>query len=219
MASPPPLVVLAATPDWIAVDKPPGVPVVRERHGEAETLYDRALRQEGDILFLVHRLDRDTSGVLLFARTQEAQREISSAFLEGRVRKEYLALVDGVPDDDSGRIAAPIAEGRKGRMRVETGGKPSATRWRVLERFPRHAWLACAPETGRTHQIRVHLAHLGFPIVADPLYGARDADAPVAPRLALHAHAIEFPLGAGWQRVEAPDPADLRTALEALRRP
>lgn len=213
------LVLLADATGWIAVDKPAGVPVVRERHGEAETLHDRAVREVGCLLFLVHRLDRDTSGAILFARSPEVQREISAAFLEGRVRKEYRALVHGVPDDDSGRIDAPVAEGRKGRMRVAPGGKPSATRWRVLERFARHAWLECAPETGRTHQIRVHLAHLGFPIEGDPLYGSRDAESPVTPRLALHARAIEFPLAAGWQRVEAPDPADLRTALDTLRKP
>jgi 23S rRNA-/tRNA-specific pseudouridylate synthase len=145
--------------------------------------------------------------------------------------------VNGVPVSESGRVTHPIAEGRRSRRVIRPEGKASATRWEVLERFPGagyplappfegagdpiartpgHAWIRCEPETGRTHQIRVHLASLGLPIVADPFYDFSGAE-PVAPRCALHAAAAAWEMQGRRFRVEAPLPADLADALTLLR--
>ena len=218
MSTPVPVVVLAKTDAFVAVAKSSGDLVIPDRAGkEGPTLFDRTKAQLGEDLLLVHRLDRGTSGVLLFARSKEAQRQLSTAFEEGGVEKEYRALCDGVPPAAEGRVDAPLALGRKGRMKIAPHGKPSATRWRVLERFPKHTFVEARPETGRTHQIRVHLASIGLPLVGDERYNFSGA-APVMPRLALHAFAVEVTLAGTRHRVEAPLPGDFTTALDSLRR-
>ncbi len=190
---------------------------------------------------LVHRLDKDTTGVVLVAKTIEAERRLREAFDAGAVRKTYLALVEGehrLADGEEDLIDLPIGpDGRRsGRMRVDrTEGKPSRTRLRVAQRFQGYTLLECEPLTGRTHQIRVHLREAGFPLVVDPLYGRRAAlalsefkrgyrpkrghvEAPLIDRLTLHARCIEFPnpAGGGTLRVEAPVPADLARTLKQL---
>lgn len=237
-----PLTVLAEDADFVAIAKPPGRLVVPDRaRAEGPTLFDDLKAQLGEpTLLLTHRLDRDTTGVLLFARCTDAQRAFTHLFETGRFEKTYLALVNGVPVPDSGRVTHPIAEGRRSRRVIRPDGKASATRWEVLERFPApgdaryplapafegageplprtpgHAWIRCEPETGRTHQIRVHLAAIGLPIVADPFYDFSGAE-PVTPRCALHAAAAEWELQGKRHRVEAPLPDDLATALTRLR--
>jgi len=208
--------VLAATAEFVAVAKASGDLVIPDRAGSGgPTLFDRTREQLGGTLLLVHRLDRGTSGVLLFARSTGAQRELSGQFEAGLVEKEYRALVDGAPIADSGRIEAPLGKGRKGRMKIDPAGKASATRWEVLRRFPAHTWISARPETGRTHQIRVHLASLGLPLVGDDKYNFSGKD-PVIARLALHAFAISFSLGGQRQRIEAPLPVDLQETLQRL---
>ncbi|MBL8861387.1 MAG: RluA family pseudouridine synthase [Planctomycetes bacterium] len=190
---------------------------------------------------LVHRLDKDTTGVVLVAKTLEAERELRAAFEDGRVRKRYLALVEGelrLPDGEEQVIDLPIGpdERRSGRMRVDLQrGKPSRTRVRVEQRFQGYTLLSCEPETGRTHQIRVHLRETGFPLAVDPYYGRRDSlslsdfkrdyrrkpghvEAALIDRLTLHAREIEFPrvAGQGRVRVEAPIPKDLARTLKQL---
>lgn len=242
----PTLTLLASEKDFVAIAKPPGRLVVPDRaRAEGATLFDDLKEQLAEpTLLLTHRLDRDTTGVLLFARSKDAQRAFTHLFEQGLFGKTYWALVNGVPAIDSGRVTHPIAEGRKSRRVIRPDGKASATRWRVRERFPRppgdearfplappfegageplarthgHTWIECEPETGRTHQIRVHLAALGLPIVADPFYDFSGAE-PVAPRCALHAAVAEWELGGRRWRIEAPLPADLETALAALRAP
>ena len=233
------LTVLAENESFVAIAKPPGRLVVPDRaKAEGPTLFDDLKAQLNEpTLLLTHRLDRDTTGVLLFARSTDAQRAFTHLFETGKFEKTYLALVVGVPESDGGRVTFPIAEGRKSRRVIRPDGKASATRWRVLERFPRagvplaptfegadepiarasgHAWIECEPETGRTHQIRVHLAALGLPIVADPFYDFSKAE-PVAPRCALHAAKAEWQMGNERFRVEAPLPDDLARSLEQLR--
>ncbi len=235
------VIALARGDGFLAIDKPAGAIVVRDRQGVEETLFDRARVELGEELFLVHRLDRETSGVLVFATSADAQRRISKDFEEGRVAKEYVALVVGVPRGNEGRVAHPIAEGRKGRMVIRDGGKPSATRWRVLDRFPSacalppafkgaepierdpgHAWIEARPETGRTHQIRVHAADHGWPLLGDPLYGKTPpklaAIAKALGRQALHAAVLELvhPATGARMRFTSPLPEDMRAALTAL---
>ena len=237
-----PLTVLAENESFVAIAKPPGRLVVPDRaRAEGPTLFDDLKEQlEEPTLLLTHRLDRDTTGVLLFARSTDAQRAFTHLFETGRFHKTYFALVNGVPSEDSGRVTHPLAEGRRSRRVIRPEGKASATRWRVLDRFPApgderyplapafegagepiartpgHAWLECEPETGRTHQIRVHLASLGLPIVADVFYDFSGA-APVTPRCALHAAKAEWEMSNERYRVEAPLPEDLVSALAALR--
>lgn len=209
--------ILAQSDDFVAVAKRSGDLVIPDRfRAEGPTLFDRVREQLGGTLLLVHRLDRGTSGVLLFARSTAAQRELSGQFEEGGIAKEYRALCDGVPAAAEGRVDAPLAKGRKGRMKIDPAGKPSATKWRVLEIFATHAWIEARPETGRTHQIRVHLASIGLPIVGDDRYNFTKRE-PVVPRLALHARSIEFAVGGVRHRVEAPEPLDLASALAVLR--
>jgi len=217
----------------LAVDKPAGRLVIPGRGTD-----ERSLREELEAihgrLWVVHRLDRGTSGVLLFARTAEAHRTLNLAFDRGEPAKRYVALVRGVPAPER-RIDLPIAPARRGRMRParpgDSRGKAAATVVRLLEAFPARSWsggplalVEALPETGRTHQIRVHLAAVGLPLAVDPDYGDRGPlagpdGAPLIARTPLHAARLEVAHPAGGRLVvEAPWPADLAAAVEALRR-
>jgi tRNA pseudouridine32 synthase/23S rRNA pseudouridine746 synthase len=217
----------------LAVDKPAGRLVIPGRGIDERSLREELEEAHGR-LWVVHRLDRGTSGVLLFARTAEAHRALNLAFDRGEPEKRYLALVRGVPAAER-RIAVALAPARRGRMRPARPGDPrakaAATVFRLIEQLPLRPWaggplalVEARPETGRTHQIRVHLASAGMPLAVDPDYG--DAGPLRGPggeallaRTPLHAARLEIahPAG-GVLAVEAPWPADLAAAVEALRR-
>jgi RluA family pseudouridine synthase len=208
-----------------AVDKVPGRIVVPGR-GVAEV----TLREEAEALlgklWVVHRLDRGTSGVLLFARTAEAHRSACQAFEHHQVSKRYLALVRGLIDREL-RVDVPIAAGRRGRMRVflGAGGRPSATFVRPLTRFsevsgmPGMTLVEAFPESGRTHQVRVHLAHIGHPLAVDPDYGEAEplcfGGRALLSRTPLHAASIELlhPVEGRPLRIEAPLPRDMEETI------
>jgi len=213
----------------LAVAKPPGRIVIPGRGAPEATLLHEAQAGHGR-LWVVHRLDRGTSGVLLLARSAAAHRAVNLAFDRQEVEKRYLALVRGsLPD--ALRVEAPLSPGRKGRMRVAAPGdaraKPAATRFRVVERFARaeiSALVEAEPETGRTHQIRVHLAHAGAPLALDPDYGPpgpiRGADGAVLlERTPLHAArlALRHPITGEALVIEAPLPEDLARLLAWAR--
>ena len=143
---------------------------------------------------VVHRLDQGTSGVMLFAKSDVAYRELTRMFAERRIRKTYYAFAHGIPKLHSGIVDAPIGRSTHDRtaMCVTTRGRPAVTHWECLEAFPNanQALLICQPITGRTHQIRVHLKHIGHPIVGDEKYGKKEN--PQSERLFLHAYQIEF---------------------------
>ena len=167
---------------------------------------------------IVHRLDKDTSGLIVVAKTHAAHASLSRQLKERRVRKTYLALVRGAPREDDGAIDAPIARDprRRQRMAVVSGGRAARTEWRVLRRYDDCALLEAMPVTGRTHQIRVHLAHIGHPLVGDALYGK---PSPLVARHFLHAARLAFllpPDEQAWREFEAPLPPDLRAALDSL---
>jgi RluA family pseudouridine synthase len=143
-------------------------------------------------LYVVHRLDKETSGVILFARDAAAHRRLSALFETRQVGKAYLAWVLGSPAADQGSVDAPLREFGSGRVAVDPRGKPSLTRWSVLRRAEGKSLLDVRPETGRRHQIRVHLYSVGHPVMGDDTYGS---PRPVggAPRLMLHAAELSFP--------------------------
>jgi len=172
---------------------------------------------------IVHRLDKATSGVILVARTEAAQRALSAAFAAREVEKTYLACVLGHVEDASGQIDAAIGRAPNHRtkmaVRPPEKGRAAFTAWTLERRLPRHTLLRCRPRTGRTHQIRVHLKHLGHPVAGDPSYG--NAGAPgerLVPRLLLHAWRIGFrhPRTGKPVAFEAPLPQDFQDALKAL---
>ena len=183
----PTLFILRQTDAWIAVNKPAGLAVIPGR-AEQDTVIDRLSREIGRAstgksdprLRVVHRLDKPTSGVLLFALHLEAQRHLCRQFLDGTVRKQYLALVAGRVEAEQGEIDAAIGPHPSSKLKmavVRHGGRPAVTRYSVVERYRFYTLLRCFPLTGRTHQIRVHLAHIHHPLAIDPLYApARDAD-------------------------------------------
>lgn len=194
----------------IVADKPAGLPTVPGRPVELHDCLWHRVRERVPDALVVHRLDMATSGLVLFARGIEAQRSLGRAFAQREVAKTYEAVVSGELADETGEIDLPLAADWPNRPRQKVDaktGKPSLTRWRVLSREPGRTRLALAPLTGRSHQLRVHLAAIGHPILGDTLY----ADAPAtaaAPRLLLHASALAFahPLDARPLRFESAPP-------------
>lgn len=224
------LEVLYEDADLVAVNKPAGM-VTHPAFGNLSgTLVNAALarwpemRDVGPELAragVVHRLDKDTSGVIVLARTPEALRALQRQFRRRTVYKRYLALVEGVPGSPSGIIEAPIGRDPKNRKRMSVvkGGREAVSRYDVLEDLGSNALVAVEPGTGRTHQIRVHLAWLGNPIVGDRLYGYRKQRIGLK-RLFLHAAELHVDSPSTGERLEfrAPLPASLEDILAKLRR-
>lgn len=217
----------------LAVDKPSGLPVHPSATYHRNTLtFLLGERFGDDPPQIAHRLDRETSGLLLCGRTPDAERELKDAFEKRRVSKRYLAIVRGVISQDEGRIELPLDQAKEGLhilMEVTPAGEgyPSATRFRVLARSNRATLVALAPESGRQHQLRVHLSALGFPIIGDKLYGPEGAEPFLEyidtgmteelyqrlghHRQALHAYELKFkhPSTGHGMTLHAPLPDDL----------
>ncbi len=182
----------------LVIDKPAGLPVHPGPKG-GETLTDHldALRfglpRRPEA---AHRLDRDTSGCLALGRHAQALARLNKLFANGQAGKAYWALVEGGPTEDAGHIDLPLArrssDPRSWWMKADPAGDPSLTHWRVLGRSAAQAWLELTPVTGRTHQLRVHCAASGFPIVGDPIYGTAPRHG--GPGLQLHARRLALPL-------------------------
>jgi 23S rRNA pseudouridine1911/1915/1917 synthase len=207
---------LAVDEHLVAVDKPAGVPAQPTLTTDRGTLPDLVAALVGGPVEIVHRLDRETSGVTVLARTRSAAAALAEAFRTGAAEKIYLALCARAPSPAEGRIDAPIGKdpARAGLRRVLPGGVPAATRYRTLAGSGVGALVEAQPETGRTHQIRVHLAHLGAPLLGDPRYGGPRRVAGVdVPRVMLHALrlAIRHPETGAPLVFEAPIPEDFET--------
>ena len=188
-----PIEFLYRDPDVVAVNKPEGVAAVPEHAHDPACLSELLSAAMGIKVMPVHRLDKDVSGVILYACHANSHRFLNTVFEERRAQKTYLALVHGSVDAESGVIDQPIREFGSGRMGVSPDGKPSTTLYRVRERFGTFTLVEAEPRTGRRHQIRVHLYNLGHPIVGDIRYGDRAVQKTFA-RLMLHASGIEVPL-------------------------
>ncbi len=226
-----PVEILYEDPSVIAINKPAGLIVHAGAGAHSGTLVNRLVHHfaqlsstGGDLRpGIVHRLDKGTSGVLLVARDDASHQALAAQFSGRKVEKTYLALVHGRVAADSGRITTPIERdyARRTRMTTSSGkGRSALTQYKVLERFEGFTFLEVRIATGRTHQIRVHLASIGHPVAGDHLYGAPRQTLPDrADRVFLHAWRIAFTSPATGERVtvEAPLPDDLKTWIAALR--
>jgi 23S rRNA pseudouridine1911/1915/1917 synthase len=203
------------------VDKPAGVAAQPTLTTDRGTLPDLVAELLGGPAILVHRLDRETSGVTIFARNKPAAAKLAEAFRTGVPEKTYLALCAKAPTPPEGRIEEPLGRDprRPGMRKVNPRGEPAATRYRTVRQGPLGALVEARPETGRTHQIRVHLAHLGASLAGDPRYGGpRKVGEVRIPRVMLHAARLELlhPITGARMTFEAPVPEDFAAAQAAL---
>jgi 23S rRNA pseudouridine1911/1915/1917 synthase len=241
-----PLAIVHEDQDLVVIDKPAGLVVHPGAGVRRGTLAHALLHRYPEIASvggaerpgIVHRLDKDTSGLLIVARSARAHRALVEALRARQVKRTYTALVWGEPRVSDGVIETALGRHPKHRQRMAVltrGGKPARTRWRVVERLSAASRLEVGLDTGRTHQIRVHMAHLGHPVVGDPVYGGRgkkllslrELERSLAmevlrclPRQALHASALELvhPVTGSRLAFGSPLPEDLERALDLLRR-
>ena len=228
--------IIAQTRDFIAINKPSGLLSIPDREGKDISL-KKLLQEKFGEVFTVHRLDRDTSGIVVFALTEQMHKHLSQQFESRATEKIYNGLIMGKPTNEEGVINEPIAEHpvKKGVMTVFKKGKESITEYRLVESFRFYSWMEFRILTGRTHQIRVHMKHLGHPIICDPLYGdgkpvylsqlktrynlskSEEEERPLLNRLALHSSQLKFTgLKGEAYKLEAPLPKDLRATLNQL---
>ncbi len=224
----------------LVVEKPAGLLTIPDRSGNPDNLYAKLQKRYG-VVFIVHRLDRETSGVLCFARNEVAHRHLSMQFEHHTTDKFYHVLVDGQLHHEEGEIDKPIGEHPviSGKMAILSSGKPSLTFYRVLERFKGFTLVEVLIKTGRTHQIRVHFQSIGYPLAVDALYGQRPAlflseikgkkyksgkntedERPLLDRVSLHASRLRLDHPVTGERLEFKSelPKDFAATLNQLRK-
>ena len=229
------------TPDWLVINKPAGLAVHRDlytkeeektvadwflaNYPEAKEVGEPLKLDNGEVILksgIVHRLDKDTSGVMVLAKTAEAYQKLKQAFLNREVKKEYRAIVVGELKQDSGEINLPIGRSKKdprkrlASLKAASTLREALTTWQRLENYPGFAYVAAYPKTGRTHQIRVHFKAINHPLVNDVLYGEGGKMGQLD-RLALHAFKLSFPFDGQVFSFEAPTPFDFESALDYLK--
>lgn len=224
--------------DFVVVDKPSGLLSIPDREGDELSL-KRILKDKYGDIFTVHRLDKDTSGLIVFAKNEETHKYLSQAFEERTVEKYYQGIVKGTLQEKENTIDAPIAQNtvKKTQMIIHKRGKASVTDYHLLEEFRKYSFVAFKIHTGRTHQIRVHMQYIGHPILCDELYGDGEPiylssikknynlskneleERPLLNRLALHASKLSFTdIHDKQYNFEAPLPKDLAALLQQLRK-
>lgn len=224
----------------LVVEKPAGLLTIPDRSGNPDNLYAKLQKKFGQV-YIVHRLDRETSGVLCFARTEAAHRHLSLQFEHHTTDKFYHVLLDGQLHHEEGEIDKPIGEHPSipGKMAISNSGKPSLTFYRILERFQRFTLAEVLLKTGRTHQIRVHFQSIGYPLAVDAMYGRRAAlflseikgksyksgkneaeERPLLDRVSLHASRLRFDHPLSDERLEfkSPLPKDFTATLNQIRK-
>lgn len=230
--------ILLETADYIAVNKPSGMLSIPDREGKEPSL-KLMLREKYGEIFTVHRIDRDTSGLIVFARNETAHKHLSAQFENRLTKKIYTGIVLGCPSAVSGTVNVPIAEhpAQNGTMVIHRKGKESITDYEVVQDFGIYSYMRFRIHTGRTHQIRVHMKEIGHPLVCDPLYGDGKPvfistlkkkynlskndleERPILNRLALHAFQLSFTAMNGeLAELEAPLHKDMRALLQQLEK-
>jgi len=230
--------ILEETSDWVAWNKPAGLLSIPDREGKEISLKS-ILQKKYEDIFTIHRLDKGTSGVILFAKNAAAHKYFSQLFEEREVEKIYLGIVTGTLTEKNGTIDSPIAEhpSKKGMMAIMRKGKSSITEFEVKEEFGKFSLVQFIIHTGRTHQIRVHMQELGHPVVVDELYGDgkpvfissikrnfklsknEEEERPILNRLGLHAAQLSFTDEDGKRyAIEAELPKDMRALIQQLRK-
>lgn len=229
--------IILETPDFVAVNKPSGLLSIPDRMGVEISLKD-LLKQKYGQIYTVHRLDKDTSGIIIFAKNETSHKALSALFESREMEKFYLGLVQGQMMNTSGSIDAAIMEhpGKTTKMMTHLKGKPSLTDYEVQEQFRLYSWVRFQIHTGRTHQIRVHMQHIGHSIVCDEIYGdpkpvllssikknfklakVAEEEKPILSRLALHSSQLNFMYEGVDYALEAPLPKDLRAVLQQLKK-
>ena len=230
--------IIAENENWIALNKPSGLLSIPDREGKELSLKMMLQEKYGRIL-TVHRLDKDTSGLIVFAKDEATHRHLSIQFEERKTKKIYTGLVIGSPQEKKGSISLPLAENmvQRGMMIVNQRGKESLTDYEVIDDFGIYSWMQFEIHTGRTHQIRVHMKEIGHPLVCDELYGDGKPvlisslkkkfnlskneleERPILSRLALHAFQLTFKdIKGKTVELEAPLPKDLRALLQQLNK-
>ncbi len=225
--------------NFIAINKPPGLLTIPDRHNELLNSLYKTLQQQFGKIFIVHRLDKETSGIILFAKDEQTHKYLSQLFEQRNVKKYYLALIIGSLQNKTGIIDEPIAEHpvHKGMMAVNKKGKPSVTEYKVLEDYGLYSLVKFQIHTGRTHQIRVHMKHLGHPLACDEMYGNGkpvllssfkkkykhsnhdEVERPLLNRLALHSYELIFTdTQKHLQDLKADLPKDIKAILQQLRK-
>ncbi len=224
---------------FIALNKPPGMLTIPDRHDEKILSLYKLLQQCNEKIFIVHRLDKDTSGIILFAKDEATHKYLSQLFEQRNIEKFYTGIVIGSLQNKKGSIEEPIAEHPiiKGKMTVNKKGKPSRTDYEVLEDYGLFSLVKFQIHSGRTHQIRVHMKFLGHPLVCDDLYGDGkpvlissfkkkykiskhdEEERPILSRLALHSSELIFKDAEGnVHDLTAELPKDMRALLQQLRK-
>jgi 23S rRNA pseudouridine955/2504/2580 synthase/23S rRNA pseudouridine1911/1915/1917 synthase len=223
--------------DFVVVDKPSGLLSIPDREGDEVSL-KRILKDKYGEIYTVHRLDKDTSGLIIFAKNEETHKYLSQSFEERSVEKYYQGIVKGALHEKEKTIDAPIAQNtvKKTQMIVHKRGKASVTDYRLLEEFRKYSLVEFRIYTGRTHQIRVHMQYIGHPIVCDDLYGDGEPvylssikknynlskneleEKPLLSRLALHAHRLSFIFNTEKFEFEAPLPKDMSALIQQMRK-
>ncbi len=231
--------ILFENEDFIAVNKEAGMLTIPDRHDETQLSLYKLLNQKYGKVFIVHRLDRDTSGLILFAKNESAHKYLSQLFEQRNIEKKYLGIVRGSMPEKKGFVNEPIAEHpvKKGIMAISKKGKASLTNYEVLEDYGIYSLVQFEIQSGRTHQIRVHTKSLGHPIICDEVYGDGKAillssfkkkyklsqneleEKPLINRLALHSTSLSFKDIKGKEFfIEAPVPKDMKALLHQLKK-
>jgi len=223
---------------FVAISKPAGMLSIPDRQQKDKNNAQTILQNQYESIFTVHRLDKETSGIMLFAKSAEMHKALNQMFEERKIKKIYHALVEGVPIKTEGQINAAIAADpqQSGKMRIHPKGKESLTDYKIIRAYKGFCLISARIHTGRTHQVRVHMKHLGHPIVADGLYGKRtelyisdikakakvgknkEEQRPLLSRTALHAFGLSFihPFTNETIELEAAYPKDLRAVISQL---